>query len=143
MRPEAIPSCSVSGIEAATQLLMIDYDTYARFLMEHVESRVRSIGSAILQMDGLQDLAQLQLLNIAALTAREIVKPRKRVHTQSAANVTSGSPGTSGGEMFWIVRGDAELAACRSDDAIGYRIASMSRGQVNQMNGWDYERVNE
>ena len=93
------------------QLLKLDFDTYARFLMEHNEQRVHQIAADIQTLDGLKDLTQSALLNISALTAREVHKARKRVHTQAAAGGASGSPmgGPLGQEIFWIVRGEAEV----------------------------------
>eukprot|EP00966_Prymnesium_polylepis_P245520 5679935-Prymnesium_polylepis.1 len=56
---------------AAVQLLKIDFDTYARFLMQYMEGRVRRVADELRQMPVLQRLQQSTIMSLAVSVQQE------------------------------------------------------------------------
>ena len=116
------------------QLLLIDYDTYSRYLMERAAERVRQAADDIWQMAArVWDIDESTLLTIAALSTREVFPMDQLMHTQSPESQTEPQ------HIFCICKGTAELVVCRTDDRSGrstrvppggLRVASIMCGQI-------------
>eukprot|EP00966_Prymnesium_polylepis_P108757 2517757-Prymnesium_polylepis.1 len=74
-----------------TQVLKLDYDTYARFLMQHMERQVRGVAEQLRLVEVLQGIPQSTEMSLAATVTRKFYRHGQRVHTQAFATLSADS----------------------------------------------------